>query len=130
MSQENVELVQGALEHFASTGEPPWYALGEEVEVHDHDILDAGEYSGHEGFGRWLEDWAAAWSEYAMEPEEFLDAGERVVAFILQKATGHGSGVALERHDAMVFEVRDGKIVRLDYYNNRDQALKAVGLAA
>jgi ketosteroid isomerase-like protein len=61
--------------------------------------------------------------------EEFLDAGERVVAFILQKATGQGSGVALERHDAMVFEVRDGRIVRLDYYNNRDQALKAVGLA-
>jgi len=63
-----------------------------------------------------------------MEPEEFLDAGERVVAFILQKTTGHGSGVALERHDAMVFELRDAKIVRLDYYNNRDQAAKAVGL--
>ena len=73
--------------------------------------------------------WAAAWSDYAMEPEEFVDAGERVVAFVLQKTTGHGSGVVLERHDAMVFEVRDRKIVRIDYYNNRDQALKAVELA-
>jgi ketosteroid isomerase-like protein len=129
MSQENVEMVQSALERFAASGEPPWDLLHNDVEVHDHDIVDAGEYRGHAAFGRWLEDWAAAWSEYSMEPEDFLDAGDRVVACILQKTTGHGSGVALERHDAMVFEVRDAKIVRVDYYNNRQQALKAVGLA-
>ena len=128
MPQENVELAQNALREFAASGEPAWELLHDEVEVHDHDIMDAGEYRGHEGFGRWLEDWAAAWSEYTMEPEEFLDAGDRVVAFILQKTTGQGSGIALERHDAMVVEVRDAKIVRLDYYNNRAQALKAVGL--
>jgi ketosteroid isomerase-like protein len=123
-----VDLVQGALEGFAATGEPPWEMLHGEVEVHDHDIMDAGEYRGHDGFGRWLEDWAAAWSQYTMEPEEFIDAGERVIAFILQKTTGHGSGIALERHDAMVFAVRDAKIVRLDYYNSRKLALEAVGL--
>jgi ketosteroid isomerase-like protein len=128
MSRENVELAQNALREFAASGEPAWELLHDEVEVHDHDIMDAGEYRGHEGFGRWLEDWAAAWSEYTMEPEEFLDAGDQVVAFILQKTTGQGSGIALERHDAMVVEVRDAKIVRLDYYNNRAQALKAVGL--
>ena len=130
MSRQNVKLVQDALEGFATTGEPTWEVLHADVEVHDHDIMDAGEYRGHEGFARWLEDWAAAWSEYAMEPEDFLDAGDSVVAFILQKTTGHGSGIALERHDAMVFGVLDGKIVRLEYYNNRDQALKQVGLEA
>lgn len=129
MSHENVELVQEALEQFIATGEPPWAALHDEIEVHDHDIMDAGEYRGHEGFGRWLEDWAIAWSEYTMQLEEFLDAGDGVVAFILQKTTGHGSGIALERHDAMVFGVRDVKIVRLDYYNNRDEALRQAGLA-
>jgi ketosteroid isomerase-like protein len=128
MSQENVQRVQAALEHFATSGEPPWDPLHEQIEVRDHDIVDAGDYRGHEGFGRWLEDWAAAWSDYRMEPEDFLDAGERVVAFILQKTTGQGSGVALERHDVMVFEVRDAKIVRLDYYNNRAQALKEMRL--
>ena len=129
MSQENVTRVQEALEHFATTGEPPWNALHGEVEVHDHDIMDAGDYRGHAGFGRWIEDWASAWSEYTMDAEEFLDVGEHVAAFIRQKTTGRGSGVALEREDAMVFEFRDGKIARLDYYNSREQALKTVGLA-
>ena len=130
MSHANVEVVQAALEHFGATGEPAWEGIREDIEVHDHDILDAADYRGHAGFGRWLVDWGAAWSEYSMEPEEFLDAGGRVVVLIRQRVTGRGSGVTLEREDAMVFEVRDGKIARLDYYNDRKQALKAAGLDA
>jgi ketosteroid isomerase-like protein len=130
MSQENVDLVQAALEQFAKTGEPVWERSQADVEVHDHDIMDATDYRGHAGFARWLDDWAAAWSEYEMQPEEFVDAGERVVAFIPQKTTGRGSGVALERHDAIVFELRDGKVARVDHYNNREQALNAVGVGS
>jgi len=48
---------------------------------------------------------------------------------ILLKAKGRGSSIDVERQDAMVCKLRDGKIARIDYYNNRAQALKAVGLA-
>ena len=116
------------MEHFATSGEPDWDGLHEDVEVYDHDIMDAGDYQGHAGFARWMEDWASAWSEYTMEPQEFLDADDRVVVFLRQITTGQGSGVALEREDAMVVQLRDAKIICLDYYNSREQALKAVGL--
>ena len=128
MSQENVELVKTLLEVFIATGEPSWELLHQDIAVHDHDVMDAGEYRGHLGFARWLENWDAAWSAFTIEPEEFLDAGERVLLVLRMKATGRGSGVALERQDAMVWQVRDGKATRLDYYNDRGQALKAVGL--
>jgi ketosteroid isomerase-like protein len=128
MSQQNVEVIQRGFEHFMATGEPHWEAFHEEVEVHDHDTMDQGEYRGHAGLGRWVEDWAAAWSEFSMEPEEFLDVGEHVVMFVRMKATGVSSGLPLERQDAMVFALRYGKVVRLDYYNNRTEALEAVGL--
>src|ERR1700680_3949813 len=107
MSQVNVEVIQRGFEHFMATGEPHWESCHEAVEVHDHDTMDQGEYRGHAGLGRWLEDWAAAWSEFSMEPEEFLDSGERVVAVFRVTATGRNSGVTLERQDAMVFKVRD-----------------------
>ena len=129
MSRENVELVQGVLAGFIATGTPSWDLLDEEVEVRDHDVMDAGEYRGYAGFGRWLENWDAAWADFSMEPEEFLDAGERVVSVFRMTATGRGSGVEVERHDAIVWSVRDGKVVRLDYYNNREQALGTVDLA-
>jgi ketosteroid isomerase-like protein len=69
-----------------------------------------------------------AWPEFSMEPEELLDAGERVVMLFCMKATGVSSGLALEPQDAMVFKVSDGKVVRIDYYNNRSEALKNVDL--
>src|SRR5271169_6339487 len=114
MSRENVELVQQSFVVWGQTGEPDWATMHEAVEIHDHDILDAGEYHGHEGFGRWLEDWSSAWTEFKMDPEEFIDAGERVVFVLRMTAKGRGSGVEVERQDAMVFEVREGMVVRVD----------------
>jgi len=90
--------------------------------------MDGEDYRGHAGVVRWLEDWSSAWSEFSMEPEEFIDAGERVVAVVRMRAKGRSSGLVLDRQDAVVQELRDGMIVRIDYYNSRDQALKAVGL--
>ena len=130
MSRDNVELVRNGFEHFVATGEPAWDTLSEHVEVRDHDIMDGREYRGHADVRRWLfEDWASAWSDYSAEPEEFIDVDdERVIAVFRVKATGRGSGAELERQDASVNVVRDGQIVRLDYYNSKQQALKAVGL--
>ena len=129
MSQENVELAQGGFERFIVTGEPAWDTLHEKVEVYDHDIMDGREYRGYADVRRWLfEDWAAAWSEYSAESEEFIDADDQVIAVFRVKATGRSSGVEVERQDAIVYKVHDGKIVRLDYYNSKQQAIEAAGL--
>jgi len=130
MSKDNVDLVEGMLERFITTGELSWELMDADIEVHDHDVLDAGEYRGHLGFARWLENWDRAWSEFSIEPEELIDAGARVVSILCMKATGRGSGVAVERQDGVVWEVCDGKLVRLDYYNNREQALRSAGLTS
>jgi ketosteroid isomerase-like protein len=130
MSQENVELIRIFNEHFIATGEPAWEALHEDVEAHDHDIMDAGEYRGHEGVARWLEDWSAAWSQFTLDTREYIDAGDSVVIVFLMKATGRGSGLEIEREDAMVCRMRDGLVARIDYFNSRQQALELVGLSA
>jgi ketosteroid isomerase-like protein len=129
MSDQNVELVRRGFEHFLATGEPSWDTLHEHVEVRDHDIMDGRDYRGHADVRRWLfEDWASAWSEFSPEPaEEYIDVDdEHVIAVFRIKATGRASGVAIERQDAMVYEVREQQITRIDYYNDRQQALDAV----
>jgi ketosteroid isomerase-like protein len=126
MSEQNVELVRRGFEHFLETGEPAWDTLHEHVEARDHDIMDGREYRGHADVRRWLfEDWASAWSEWRAEkPEEYIDVDdEHVIAVFQIKATGRSSGVAIERQDAMVFEVRDQLVRRIDYYNSKQQAL-------
>jgi len=111
VSQENLELVERGFESFLATGEPPWDLFDEEIEVYDHDTPDQGSYRGHVGVGRWVEDWGAAWAEWSMEPTEFIDAGDSVVVCVRMTTKGR-------------------KILRLDYYNSREQALESVGLRA
>jgi ketosteroid isomerase-like protein len=128
MSERNVELVRRGFEHFVATGEPAWDTLHEDVDVSDHDIMDGRDYRGHADVRRWLfGDWAAAWSAYSTEPEEFIDVDDdHVIAVFRVRATGRGSGVEIERQDAIVYVVRDLQIVRLDYYNSKRRALEAV----
>jgi ketosteroid isomerase-like protein len=96
------------------------------LEVHDHDSPDLGVLRGHAGFLRWIDDWDAM--EWTLEPEKFIDAGERVVVLARLSARGRASGVSLVRRDGMVWTVRDGMVARLDYFNNPSDALEAAGL--
>jgi ketosteroid isomerase-like protein len=114
-----------ALERFLATGESE--VLDDEVEIYDHDLLDAEGYRGRDGFERWRERWASAWSRFRLDPKEYVEVGETVVVILDLTATGRGSAVTVHREDAMVCAVRDEKIVRIDYFNNRADALKALG---
>jgi ketosteroid isomerase-like protein len=129
VSAANVDVVRRALGTFRDTGQPDLELLDERIVTRDHDILDAGDYRGHEGHRRWIADWSAAWSQITIDPAvEVIDAGEDVVIVYRIAAVGRISGVRVEREDAMVCGVRDGRIANIDYYNSRSQALAQVGL--
>jgi ketosteroid isomerase-like protein len=44
-------------------------------------------------------------------------------------AKGRGSGIEMRRRDAIAYRLTAGKIVRLEYFNDQAEALKAVGFA-
>jgi len=54
---------------------------------------------------------------------------DRTIALFVMVVTGKESGIELSRRDAIVCTLRAGKIAQLIYYNDQQQALKAVGLA-
>lgn len=128
MSQERVDQIRSGLEHYLTTGEVDLDRLADDAVIRDHDIPDPHDYRGKQGFLRWLSDWGEAWDEWTIEPEEFLDAGDKVVIVFRMKARGRASGLEIDRNDALVYEFRGGKIVALDYYNSREQALATAGL--
>jgi ketosteroid isomerase-like protein len=64
-----------------------------------------------------------------MEPEELIDAGDQVVAFVRVHGRGKGSGAAVDARIAQVWTIRSERAIRLEYYGDRTEALKAAGLA-
>ena len=129
MSQENVQVVQRFIDHFNETGDFPW-------ELVDHDILYvidppawlAGTYRGDAEVKEALRSTWDVYDEFRFEIDEFIDAGDSVVGLGTARVRGALSGATAVQTGASVIRVRDGRIVAVRIYFNRDQALEAVGL--
>jgi ketosteroid isomerase-like protein len=132
VSQENVEIVRRFVEALVSgrDWQPVLADLDDHVEIDDLDIsLDTQRYRGHDGFRKWIADWSDSWASWRIQDVEVRPAGEdRLIALFVMFVKGQGSGIDLSRHDALVCTLRAGKIAKLVYYNDQQQALKAVGL--
>ena len=129
MSEENVELVR---RRFAAALGGDWETaledLDPDVEVHDYDIPDAGGvFRGHDGYREWVKHWTEGWESTRMEDPEFRSVGDDCVIVLFRMvAVGAHSGLELERDDAVVYRIRAGRIVRVEYFNDQKQALDAV----
>jgi ketosteroid isomerase-like protein len=60
--------------------------------------------------------------------EGVVDLGDRVLMHSQWKARGRLSGVEGELRWSSISTFRDGRIVFVEFFSDRDQALKAVGL--
>ena len=132
MSQENVEIVRACIEAFQSGNiEMALDALDPEIEWHATvGGIDEGRvYRGREEVVQGFVDYFAVWERMEMRAVKYLDAGEEnVVVFHHEVAKGRESGVVVETDTGTVQTVRDGKIVRVRSYMDRNQALEAAGL--
>jgi ketosteroid isomerase-like protein len=77
-------------------------------------------------------DWLGAWENLRMEPQEYrvLD-DERVLVLVRYIGHGRTSGLDLEQlptTPATLFQLRDGKVVKIVSYWDRDRALADLGL--
>ena len=97
--------------------------------IHDHDLPDAEVYRGPGGARRWASTWLDAWDDWAIENQEYIDAGDRVVVVAHIWARGKGSGTPVQQQHGIVLTLREGKVVRLDYFGSKAEALEAVGLS-
>ena len=132
MSQENVEIVQRAFEAFRRRDDEAIFALYDaDVEI-DSDAGGEGlgetAVHGVAGVQGWLRDWLGIFESMEVSVEEWIDAGDHVIAIMHVSGRGRQSGVPVENREAHVWTVRSGKMTRLRIYPSRAQALEAVGL--
>jgi ketosteroid isomerase-like protein len=122
MSQDNVEIVRTFLradvDEALTCADPGivWNPI-EELPTQGHDAVRAS-----------LARWKAEWDDYKVLPEEFVDGGDRIVVTVRLRGRGRGSGVHIDARFYDVYTLRDRKIVRMDQFTERSEALEAGGL--
>jgi ketosteroid isomerase-like protein len=85
-------------------------------------------YPGIDGLSEGWLDWLFPWETYRTELEEALDLGERVLLLVRDYGRREGNTQEVVLNGAAIWTLRDGKIARLEFHNDRATALKAVGL--
>src|SRR5215213_11494846 len=122
-------MVRRAYEHFNRSGEVDFSVLDPEV-VYDlsRRTFDPLVFRGHEGVGDFLRLVREQWESRRMEPQDLIDAGDKVVASVRLVGVGRQSGVETTAHAAHVWTFRKGRIVRLTVFQTTEEALEAVRL--
>ena len=143
MSQENVEIVQALIpppdtdvasllrddslfEQTRAALEPLIDPAVESVAVWQGG--GATTYIGIDGFRKLWLDWLEPWATYHVRVDEVIDAGDRIVVLIRDRARRHDTKAEVELISGSMWEVRDGKIVRVEFCGSREEALEAAGL--
>jgi ketosteroid isomerase-like protein len=131
MSQENVATVRLAYERTNSGDTDGFLELcATDFEFHDPPALPgAGVHIGHDANRAWLAEVRRDFEDLRIEPEEIIDAGgDRVI--VVCRTVGHGklSGAQLDMVNYNIWTASNGAIVRCLTYDDRTEALEAVGL--
>jgi ketosteroid isomerase-like protein len=87
-------------------------------------------YHGHDELPQYFRDLTDAWGdEIRIEPEVYFDLGEYTLLFLLFHGRGRQSGAEVAMPVALMARWRDGLIVYIRSYSDREDALSYLGVS-
>jgi ketosteroid isomerase-like protein len=130
MSQDNMEIVKAAIDAY---NREDWNGLFQSMDPRfEFDMSrSVGTNRGIYGLDqtrRYLVEFTASWQSIRVEPHEFIEAGDLVVVPQTTHAKGR-DGIEVVSRPTYVWAIRDGAIERVSLYQEREDALEAVGLS-
>jgi ketosteroid isomerase-like protein len=140
MSQENVETVRRGFAKLARSF--PVHELegrlsdGSLAEFFDPEVewipvtqsvLATGRYHGYDGVRRFWIEFLSPWDEYDIEAQELFDRGDQVA--VVMRMRGRTHEVEIDEIWSSLYDIRDGRIIRVQAFTSRVGALEAAGLS-
>ncbi|MCL4245888.1 MAG: nuclear transport factor 2 family protein [Candidatus Dadabacteria bacterium] len=133
MSEKNVSIIRGMYEAFNSGDhtsaiaplhpEVVWQMAENFVYAGPKPKPKIGPEEVLKGFMRLVEEW----EDFAVTPDELLDAGDTVVAKGYYTGTYRKSGKKVRAQFAHFYDLRKGRVVRFQQYTDTAQFIDVVG---
>jgi ketosteroid isomerase-like protein len=129
-SPENVELVRSGYEAWRRGDlEAAVASFAADFEPIENPVFpEARSYHGPDEFLAYARSFLDIWESWELDVGEILDAGNDVLAFVVWRVRGRGSGVEATMPIIHRWTLADGRVTRLQSYFDRDEALEAVRL--
>ena len=133
MSQENIEILRRSDEVFETGDLERWVSEFFDPEIEWRTSVedpDAATHRGREALKRYVEQWMESFEGLHAETEQFIDVGDdRIFTWVRWTGRGRASGVEADWYLAIIYTLRDGKVVRGEEYFDPAEALETVGLS-
>jgi ketosteroid isomerase-like protein len=125
------ELVRGVYERWAQGDFTASIELFDRhtVVVINPGFPETGAYVGPKVIEGYTRELLGAWERLTITAEEIIPAGDSVVAAVVWRGAGTGSGAETELHQFQLWTFRGDTLVRLENFRERADALAAVGLS-
>jgi len=127
MSQDNVDKARAFIEAYNRRDfDAAVESFDPEIDwvLPAHQSSDSGR--GPDEVRRFWEGLDETFEELRLDPQEFVDDGDQVATRLRYYGRGKGSGIVVEGelyHQVVTF--RNGRMVRIEYFTDWDQALEA-----
>lgn len=121
----NLEIVREMLaDYIRGNYEAAVPAFAQDVEV----VTSLERFHGHSGVVEEAQRWEEMWLDYRFEVKDLIAAGDKVVLLYYQVGKSKESGVEVEERAGWVYRLREGKIVHVEMFQDRETALLAAGV--
>jgi ketosteroid isomerase-like protein len=130
VAESNVELIRRGLETLNQEGVEALLPLIHprfEVTTPPGLAAEPDTYRGPEGIRRYFESFYEAMDRVEFEPERFIPVGELVVVPAILRTRGRTSGIETEQRIVQVWELADGKVIRVRVFATLEEAMAAAG---
>jgi uncharacterized protein len=130
MSEENVKIVRRGFEAWEQGDLEAHLRLIHEDVVCSRaaPLINPRTYHGLEGYLEFAGEWVAPYDELKFLPNEYIDAGDRVLVEVPQEGRLAGSNQVVRGTFWFLVTLDGGKAIRFEIYGDQDQALEAAGL--
>ena len=126
----NEELLRRALEQLFGARRIEPELLAEDVEwINPHDAVEPGTHHGEAAFNSAIANVFATWDDVQFDIDRVTDGGDAVVVALgTLRGHLHDSGMEVTAPHGQVWTFREGRAVRMIWFNSHEAALQAGGL--
>lgn len=131
MARNSVELVTQAFDAW-NRGDLEWLVANADPEVEIKALTSAlrGEpYRGADGVRQWFADSYEAFEVVELRLDELREAEDCVLGFGNLHWRGADSGIDMHRPVTWVLTIREGRVLRMEMFADRAEALEAAGVS-
>jgi uncharacterized protein len=113
---------------FAGRSLSPELLAGDAEWVNPADAVEGGTRQGFDAFNDAIASIFAGWDDVHFDIERVIENGDEILALGALRGHVRGPGIEVESQHGQVWTFRDGRVIRMQWFNTHTEALHAAGV--